>query len=403
LKRRSLLVALALGLAAPLAAPAEAQATREYQALLDFASELDNAATAPDFVGLAVAVVKEDKIVLMRTYGVTEAGGTQKVTPDTVFRLASLSKGFAGTLAALEQSEGKLDLQTRAIAYAPQFKLRSAADTQAVTLEDVLSHRTGLPPYAYDNLLEAGTPPKDILAKYGSVKPTCKPGTCFTYQNTTFNIIADAITKETGRAYEDELQDRILKPLGMTTASLGRNGLMATGNWAHPHRRAGDDWVSVPVTEPYYRVPAAGGMNASISDLSKWLIAQMGGRPDVLSRAVLEEAHRSRVDTPPESVRQRALKTPVTKTSYGLGWRTYTYAGHKLMTHSGSVEGFISQIAWLPEQKTGIVILSNTRGSRAGKIMPTWLDYQLGLPKTDWFRMGDLLLAATPAGNASGD
>ena len=126
MKRRSLLVALALGLAAPLAAPAEAQATREYQALLDFASELDNAATAPDFVGLAVAVVKEDKIVLMRTYGVTEAGGTQKVTPDTVFRLASLSKGFAGTLAALEQSEGKLDLQTRAIAYAPQFKLRSA-------------------------------------------------------------------------------------------------------------------------------------------------------------------------------------------------------------------------------------------------------------------------------------
>ena len=400
MKRRSILLALALGLAAPLA---HAQATREYQALLDFAAELDHAATAPDFVGLAVAVVKDGKVALLRTYGVTEASGAQSVTPDTVFRLASLSKGFAGTLAALEQHEGKLDLNAKALAYAPQLKLRSAADTQAVTLEHVLTHSVGLPPYAYDNLLEAGTPPKDILARYGSVKPTCKPGACFTYQNTTFNIIADAIAKEAGRTFEQELEARILKPLGMTTASLGRREFMATGNWARPHRRAGDGWASTPVTEPYYKVPAAGGMNASINDMSKWLVAQMGGRPDVLPLAVLDEAHRGRIDTPPESARQRSLKTPVTKTSYGLGWRNYQYAGHRLITHAGSVEGFIAQIGWLPDQNAGIVILSNTRGSRAGKIMPTWLDYQLGLPKTDWFRMGDLLQAAIPPDNASGD
>jgi beta-lactamase class C len=400
LKRRSVLLALALGLAAPLAAPAHAQATREYQALLDFASELDHAATAPDFVGLAVAVVKDGKVALMRTYGVTEAGGSQRVTPDTVFRLASLSKGFAGTL---EEHEGKLDLGAKALAYAPQLKLRSQSDTQAVTLENVLTHSVGLPPYAYDNLLEAGTSPKDILAKYSSVKPTCKPGACFTYQNTTFNIIADAIAKETGRSFEQELEARILNPLGMTTASVTRAGLMSTGNWARPHRRAGEGWASTPVTEPYYKVPAAGGVNASMNDMTKWLVAQMGGRPDVLPPAVLNEAHRSRIDTPPESARQRSLKTPVTKTSYGLGWRNYTYAGHRLITHAGSVEGFIAQIGWLPDQNAGIVVLSNTRGSRAAKIMPTWLDYQLGLPKTDWFRMGDLLQAATATDSASGE
>jgi beta-lactamase class C len=403
LKRRSILLALALGLAAPLAAPAHAQATREYQALLDFASELDHAATAPDFVGLAVAVVKDGKVALMRTYGVTEAGGSQPVTPDTVFRLASLSKGFAGTLAALEEHEGKLDLSAKALAYAPQLKLRSQADTQAVTLENVLTHSVGLPPYAYDNLLESGTAPKDILAKYGSVKPTCKPGACFTYQNTTFNIIADAIAKVTGRSFEQELEARILNPLGMTTASLGRRELMSTGNWARPHRRAGEGWASTPVTEPYYKVPAAGGMNASITDMTKWLSAQMGNRTDVLPLGVLNEAHRGRIDTPPESARQRSLKTPVTKTSYGLGWRNYTYAGHRLITHAGSVEGFIAQIGWLPDQNAGIVVLSNTRGSRAAKIMPTWLDYQLGLPKTDWFRMGDLLQAAIPPESASGE
>lgn len=405
MKRRSALFALVLSLAAPLSlpAPARAQATREYQALVDFAKELDYAATAPDFVGLAVAVVKEDKIVLMRTYGVREAGGNQPVTPDTVFRLASLSKGFAGTLAALEQSEGKLDLQARAITYAPQFKLKSAKDTQAVTLENVLTHSTGLPPYAYDNLLESGTAPQDILAKYGSVKQTCKPGACFTYQNTTFNIIASAIEKSTGRSYAQELESRILEPLGMTTASLGQKALVATGNWARPHKRAGLGWVSTPVTDYYYKVPAAGGMNASITDMSKWLIAQMGGRPDVLPQAVLADAHRGRIDTPPESARQRSLKTPVTSTSYGLGWRIYQYAGHKLMTHSGSVEGYIAQIAWLPDSKTGIVVLSNSRGSRAGKIVPAWLDYQLGLPKTDWFRMDEILQAGATPVTASGE
>ena len=405
MKRRSLLLALALGLAAPvsLAAPAHAQATREYQALLDFAKELDHVATAPDFVGLAVAVVKEDKIVLMRTYGVREAGGNQPVTPDTVFRLASLSKGFAGTLAALEQSEGKLNLQARAVTYAPQFKLKSPKDTDVVTLENVLTHSTGLPPYAYDNLLESGTAPQDILAMYGSVKQTCKPGACFTYQNTTFNIIATAIEKTSGRPYTQELEARILEPLGMTTASLGLKELVSTGNWARPHKRVGLGWASTPVTDYYYKVPAAGGMNASINDMSKWLIAQMGGRPDVLPQAVLNEAHRSRIDTPPESARQRSLKTPVTSTSYGLGWRIYQYAGHKLMTHSGSVEGYITHIAWLPDSKTGIVVLSNTRGSRAGKIVPAWLDYQLGLPKTDWFRMGEILQAGAAPVTASGE
>lgn len=397
------LAAFLVSAALALAAPAHAQLKKEYQALQDFGVVLDHAATAPDFVGLAVAVVKDGRIALMKTYGVREAGGREKVTPDTVFRLASLSKGFAGTLAALEQHEGKLDLQTRVATIVPEFKLKRAADAARVTLEDVLSHRTGLPPYAYDNLLEAGTPPTKILSQYGSVKQTCAPGECFTYQNVAFNMIARAIEGASGKSYAGELHARILDPLGMKTASLGRNELMATGNWARPHKRAGQTWISTPVTDWYYKVPAAGGMNASITDMSKWLMAQMGDRPDVLPAAVLDEAHRKRISTPPETSRQRSLKTPVTETSYGLGWRNYNYSGHNLITHSGSVEGYIAQIAWLPDARSGIVVLSNTRGSRAAKIVPAWLDYELGLEKTDWFKMDEITTAAAPTTTASGD
>jgi beta-lactamase class C len=376
------------------AAPAHGQLTKEAIALNAFADELDDASLAPDFVGLAVAVVKDGDIALIKTYGVREAGGKEPVTPDTVFRIASLSKGFAGTLAAMEVHDGKLDLSTKAVSIIPQFALRKPADTAAVTLEDILSHRTGLPPYAYDNLLEAGTSPTEILSRYKSVRPICGVHDCFSYQNTTFNMIATAIEKVAGKSYEAELQSRILDPLGLTTTSLGRQGLMATGNWARPHKRNGTYWYPVPVKEPYYRVPAAGGVNSSVKDLAKWMIAQMGARPDVISQSALDESHRKRVSTPTELSRQRSLKTPVTDTYYGLGWRTYQYAGHRLISHTGSVEGYYAQIAWLPKEKDGIVVLSNTRGSRVTKIVPTWLDYELGLPKTDWLRLGEIPLAA---------
>jgi len=160
-KLPALLLSLALAIAAP---SANAQLTKEAKALHAFGEELDHIATAPDFVGLAVAVVKNGRIEMIRTYGVREAGGKDRVTPDTVFRLASLSKGFASTLAVMEEKDGKLDLSTRAQSYAPQFKLKNPNDAASVTLENVLSHSTGLPPYAYDNLLEAGTSPDEILS-----------------------------------------------------------------------------------------------------------------------------------------------------------------------------------------------------------------------------------------------
>ncbi len=397
------LAALAICAALTLAAPAHAQLRAEYMSLERFGRELDYAATAPDFVGLAVAIVKDGRVVMTKTYGVRQAGGAEPVTPDTVFRLASLSKGFAGTLAVMEQKDGRLDLQEKVTTLVPEFRLKRPGDAQKVTFEDVLSHRTGLPPYAYDNLLESGTPPTQILSKYATVRQTCKPGECFTYQNTAFNMITAAIEKASGRSYAAELHARILDPLGMKTASLGRSALQSTGNWARPHKRVKMDWVPTPVTDYYYKVPAAGGVNASITDMSKWLIAQMGDRPDVLPAAVLDEAHRKRISTPPETARQRSLKTPVKDTAYALGWRMYDYAGHQLITHSGSVEGYIAQIAWLPEDRTGIVVLSNTRGARAAKIVPAWLDYQLGLPKTDWFRMDEILEAANTPPTQSGE
>jgi beta-lactamase class C len=393
--------------AALAAAPASAQLTRaaqakivwENQQLADFSKALDASSIAPDFVGLAVAVVKHGQVALVRTYGVREAGKPDKVTPDTVFRLASLSKGFAATLAEMEIRQGKFLLGDPVAKSVPEFRLPTQEATDAVTVEDILSHRTGLPPYAYDNLLEAGVPPLEVLGRYADVKLLCAVGTCYGYQNSAFNMIATIIEKTTGKAYADELRAKVIEPLGLKTVSVGLKGLMSTGNWARPHRRIRNAWQPTTVKPAYYEVPAAGGVNASINDLAAWMIAQMGGRPDVIPADILADLRTPRTATPAETRRARVLKMPVRDTRYGLGWRIYTYAGHTLYTHSGVVEGYFSQISWLPESKDGIVILSNSRGARAGKILPMWLDYELGLKKTDWMKMDDLA-EATAAGTA---
>jgi beta-lactamase class C len=326
----------------------------------------------------------------VRTYGVREAGGHEAVTPDTAFRIASLSKTFAATLATVEEKEGKFKFDDKVSPIVPQFHLKTPKDTAAVTIEDLLSHQVGLPPYAFDNLLEAGVAPLEILDRYKTLKPSCPPGQCYAYQNTAFNMITAVIENAEGASYMSTLQKKILDPLALTATSFGSAGLMKSGNWARPHTMTHMTWKAVPVKEPYYKVPAAGGMNSSITDLARWLIAHMGARPDVLSPDVLEELRTSRVKTPAETNRQRILKTPVTSTAYGLGWRRYVYANETLITHSGGVEGYFAQISYLPAKKSGIAILANTRGGRLSKILPTWLDYELGLQKTDWLRLADL-------------
>jgi beta-lactamase class C len=355
---------------------------KPYIAPASFAEALDRVSKAPDFVGLAVAVVRDGKVEMVKTYGVRMAGTTEPVTPDTVFRLASLSKAFGATLAAMDVRAGKLAWTDKVVASSPSFKLKNGLEGE-VTVEDVLSHRVGLPPFAYDDLLEHGTTPAEILAKYADVKPACAPHACFNYENTTYNMIQPILEKVAGQPYAQLVRSRIFDPLGMRTASVGWKSFTSSTNWASPHRRKGDVWVPVPVKEPYYRVPAAGGVNASIMDMTHWLAAQMGSNPQALPPEIVADLTTMRVATPMEGKRLRSLGWPARDTGYGLGWRSANYSGTRVVYHSGSVEGFLGWVAYVPDRHVGIVVLSNTSGTRTRRIVPTWLDYELALPKTD--------------------
>jgi beta-lactamase class C len=330
-------------------------------------------------VGLAVAVVRDGQPTLIRTYGPRELGGSEPIDPQTIFRVASLSKGFATGLVAQLVAEGKLKLDAPAAAYAPDLELKDPRQLAKVTLENVMSHRLGLPPNAYDNLLEAGLSPARILRRLDEVKPICKVGECYGYQNVAFNILADAIEAADGRPVDQSMAARIFQPLGMNTASLGLEGLKVTGNWARPHRRRkGKSWRLVPVRERYYRLPAAAGINASIKDMTRWLAAQMGSAPEVLSPEMLSMLHKPRVETPGQKHRIRNFLT-VKSAHYGLGWRIYDFEGETVISHTGSVDGYATQIAFLPDRKAGVVLLCNSRSQSFYTLAPAFLRLELGL------------------------
>jgi len=352
-----------------------AMATQEpyfEKTLLDFAS--DSAV-----VGLAAAVVRDGKISSVYTFGVRELGSNHKVTPETTFRVASLSKAFAATVAAQLDQEEKLSLDDSISLFNKDFRLKKTEQAKSATLEHVLSHRLSLPPYAYDNLLEAGATPPEILREMQKVDPICQVGSCYAYQNVGFNMIASAIEQADKQDYSVSVSQRLFEPLGMDGASFGKDNLIGNDNWARSYqRRRGTAWQTVSVKQPYYDVPAAGGVNANIVDMAKWLAAQFGNTPTVLPKELLNRLHRPLIKTPRELRRVRHM-SQVTEAHYGLGWRIYQYAGNTVVNHSGSVEGYAAQMALLPDKNVGIVLLTNSKTRDFWYILPEFLDQELGL------------------------
>lgn len=337
----------------------------------------------PGMVGLAVGTVERGEVRFVRGYGVTLAGSSDAVTPDTVFRWASVSKGVASALVARLAEEGRLSLD--APLSSMRTTLRLPGDASKVTVAHLLAHRVGLVRNAWDERLEAGEDPKALRGMLGTLPLYCPPGTCYQYQNIAFDAATEIVEQVTGHDYAAVARERLFVPLGMTHSSIGRAGLQREASWARPHRRGG---AAVTVNDSYYRVPAAGGVNSSIRDLVRWMRAQMGDAPAVLSPALLETMHRPRIGTPPHG-RRNSMDRALANASYGLGWRSFTYAGRTLVGHRGAVEGYGSLILFDPAEKSGIVMLWNSNQYKAARLQLEFFDMLYGLPPTDWLELDE--------------
>lgn len=349
-----------------------------------------------EMAGLAVAVIEDGRINFLKGYGETVGHSGDKVTTGTVFRWASVSKGLAATMVAGLAEQGRISLDDPIAKWAPSLHLPDRGEQRA-TVADVLSHRTGIVSNAYDIKLEDGEDAKALRSSFAALPALCAPGTCSAYQNVAFDAASEIVERVTGLPYEAAVRARLFGPLGMTHASVSRDGLVQSASWARPH--AGKGHV-LEVSDAYYRVPAAGGVNSSIYDFALWLRAQMGGTPRVLSPALLDTIHRPRVATPSEQRRVRRFGDRLRDARYGLGWRDYDYLGHRVYGHLGGVRGHRSLIMFDPQLRTGVAALWNSSSSQPVGLEMEVLDMVYGVPFKDWLNLDDARPRAKPAASA---
>jgi len=333
--------------------------------------------------GAAYAIVKNDKVIAMESFGYIDMSKNKKVDNNTVFRLASVSKPFAATITTMLAQEQQLSLSDPITKYVPNFVLATKGTANKIQLKHLLSHSSGLMPNAYDNLLHENWSMDKIIGRFNRVTPICQPAKCYGYQNIAYGFLQPAIEASQDKSYPSLLQDRIFTPLKMTDASVGIDVFLKQKNTAKPHilrkrvktgkkDQAGNNirkyiWRTVNVEPDYYKVAPAAGVNASIADLAKWLIANLGYNPEVLSPALLTELTLPRIKTK-KDLRRRYWREHLTDAHYGYGWRIYQFDGHPIIYHSGWVAGFRADIGYSPELDIGFAMLINAESNVINKI-----------------------------------
>ncbi|MBA6409844.1 beta-lactamase family protein [Pseudoalteromonas sp. 5Ae-yellow] len=321
--------------------------------------------------GAALSIVSINNSDYIHTMGVTKTRNGQKVNKHTRFRLASVSKTFAGSLSAKLAANGLLELDKPVSDYIPDFK--GTVYENDLKVFHLLSHSSGLVPNAYDNLIESRMDYPGIVEKLLSVKPICKPGECYGYQNVMFSLIGDVILQSTDTSYKQWLKEAIFEPLKMNDASLGFESMTNDKNYALPHVRGKKRWYSAKLKKNYYKVSPAAGVNASASDMAIWLKAQLGQYPDVLSLDTLAKQTRPYTNTKKEMYR-RVWKKHLNEAYYGLGWRVYNYADETLYYHSGWVQGYRSDLVVFPHLNVGFSLIVNAETGVINELTTEFID-----------------------------
>ncbi len=324
--------------------------------------------------GAAVVIVKDSQIVFMRGYGVRVAGGQDSVDANTVFRVGSLSKGFAGVLTGILAEEKVLDLNERVQKHFPQFTLRDPKQAARIRLWHLLSHTTGLPYHAFTHMIEDGHDIPTIVTKYFPKAPVSgKEGEFFSYQNAAFCAIEEVMRGATGKTYQQLLAEKIFLPAGMNTASCDYATICQNPNKALPNFWTGHGWRTDNISQRYYNSVAAGGVNASIADMGEWLKLLLGHQPDIVADTTLDQVFRPVVKTGRE---RRIFPRWIGRdeASYALGWRVLEHGGDTIIYHGGYVNGFKGEIAFNRRDGIGICVLFNANSELSGVCVPAFFE-----------------------------
>ncbi len=349
-----------------------------------------------DVPGMAVAVVKDGKVILAKGYGVREIGKPEPVTPDTLFGIASNSKAFTTAALAMLVDEGKIAWDDPVIKHLPMFQLADPYVTREFTIRDLLTHRSGLGLGAGDLMWWPTTTftRTEVLHNIRYLKPVTSFRSQYAYDNVLYLVAGEVIRAVTGKTWDEFVAERIFKPLGMNRCNTSPTQFRKGDDIARPHAPADGKLRAIEYTNLDNVGPAA-SINASVNDMAKWMIAQLDGgayrdasgaekRLFSLRRQNEMWAQQTILPINPNPPAPLAALRP-NFYSYGLGWFLQDYRGRKVVSHTGGLAGLVSKVTLVPELKIGVVVLTNQESGAAFSAM-SWriVDALIGAPSTDW-------------------
>src|SRR6478735_8386431 len=350
---------------------------------------VENTLKTFDVPGIAVAVVKDGKVIYSKGHGVRSLNTKQKVDENTLFGIASNSKAFATASLAMLVDEKKLKWDDKVTDYIPEFRMYNPYVTEEFTIRDLITHRSGLGLGAGDLMAfpdsNSFTMP-DIIHNLRYLKPVSGFRTKYDYDNLLFMVAGEVVAKVSGVSWEEFAEERIMKPLEMNTSATLYKRLKDKNNVIDPH---GPVNGKVEVVDRFNSEigPAAWGIYSNITDMSKWVLMQLnqgkygqGGTNQLFSEAAQNEMWS------PQTLLPLSSYNPYNShfNAYGLGWFVTDVKGTKQVSHTGGMPGMVTQVTLLPEMELGIIVLTNQQsGSAFNAITNQIKDSYLGIKNTD--------------------
>jgi len=352
--------------------------------------------------GIAVAIVKDDKVVFEKGYGVASLNTHKKVDENTLFGIASNSKAFTVAAIGILIDEGKLKLDDKVTDYIPEFKMYDPYVTAEFTIRDLLTHRSGLGLGAGDLVDFPDSTDftmKDVIHNLRYFKPVSGFRTKYDYDNQLYKVAGEVVTRVSGMSWEKFIETRIMKPLQMDHSSASYQRLKDRSNSVDAHQAVEG---TVKVVPRYLTITgnAAGGIYSSVADLTKWAIMQMDNGKYGNGQQLFSEGIHHEMWTPQTII---PVNGPGHYNShfaaYGLGWFLTDVNGYLDVSHTGGITGMVTKINLLPELKLGIIVLTNQDVGAAFSAIDNQIkDSYLGIKGNDWIKIYADIIKTNQAG-----
>ena len=338
--------------------------------------------------GVSVCIVKNGKVVLMKGYGVKELGTNDKVDENTLFMIGSNSKALTATALAMLEADKKLSLDDKVQKWLPDFKLYDPWVAKEANIRDLLCHRLGFETFQGDFMyFDSDLTTAEVREKMGNLKPMYGFRSKWGYTNSAFMTAGEIIPKVTGLSWADFVTQRIFKPLGMNNSLALSKDIKTAENKCAAHTVVIGELKKIPYGNIDNLAPA-GSISSSVNDMSKWVIAQLNnGKLD--GKEIIPSSAIAQTRTPHSIMGNGGhMFNKAHFNLYGLGWFIEEYAGRKIVAHTGGINGFVTSVCLVPEEKLGIIVLTNTDANNFYEALRNEIeDACLGLPYRNYSKV----------------